>query len=263
MSKAAINDVISVTKAGYLNYRVVAYNSDTIGIQIKMIVSAGNVTDTDGNVYQTVRIGNQVWMAENLRVTKYNDGSAIPLDTSTVTWNAATPKFCYYGNTTDSGSIKKFGALYNWYVVNPANPKKIAPAGWHAPSDSEWTALEKYLVLNGYNWNGTRDTVQSNKIGKSLAAKTDWYTYPATGAIGNDLTENNSSGFSALPGGSRGFDGYFFFQSHDSNWWSATELGASFAWTRSLSYDGDDLRSYGSYVGSEGSGFYVRLLRDN
>jgi uncharacterized protein (TIGR02145 family) len=134
------------TKTGYLNYRCVQYNSDTTGLKIKMIASAGTVTDTDGNVYQTVRIGNQVWMAENLRVTKYNDGSAITLDTSGNNMdNATTPKYCYYNNTTNADSIKKYGALYNWYVVSPANPKKIAPAGWHVPTDSEWTVLEKYL----------------------------------------------------------------------------------------------------------------------
>ena len=258
---AAINDVITATKTGYLNYRVVVTNSDTSGIAIKMIASAGTVTDVDRNVYQTVKIGNQVWMAENLRVTKYNDGSAIPLDTSGVTWNnTATPKYCFHNNTTDSGSIKKCGAIYNWYVVNPANPKKIAPAGWHVPSDSEWTILEKYLVLNGYNWDGTTDTAQENKIAKSLAAKTDWYTYSTTGAIGNDLTENNSSGFSALPGGFRQIFGVFYFQSSYGYWWSATEFDASFAWFRDLFSSLDYLyRDY--YLKS--CGYSVRLVRDN
>jgi len=265
---AAINDVIVATKAGYLNYRVVVTNSDTSGIAIKMIASAGNVTDTDGNVYQTVKIGNQVWMAENLRVTKYNDGSVIPKVTDSVAWyniynnNITTPAYCFYNNTTDSGSIRKYGAFYNWYVVSPANLKKIAPAGWHVPSDSEWTGLEKYLVLNGYNWDGTRDTAQSNKIAKSLAAKTDWYTYSTTGAIGNDLTENNSSGFSALPGGVRNSGGYFSSQSYDGGWWSATEYDATQAWDRNLSYNYGNLSRYGEDV-PKSVGFSVRLVRDN
>jgi uncharacterized protein (TIGR02145 family) len=260
MSMAAINDVIAVTKAGYLNYRVVVTNSDTSGIAIKMIASTGTVTDTDGNVYQTVKIGNQVWMAENLRVTKYNDGSAIPLDTSTTTRNmATTPKYCFYINTTNADSIKKYGALYNWYVVNPANPKKIAPADWHVPSDSEWTVLEKYLVLNGFNWDGTWDTAQSNKIAKSLAAKTDWYPSFIPGAIGNDLTENNSSGFSALPGGYY-YDYGFFTQNSNGLWWSATESDATSAWSRDLSYPYSHLYRLSYY---KSCGFSVRLLRDN
>jgi uncharacterized protein (TIGR02145 family) len=152
----AINDVIAATKTGYLNYRCVQYTSDTTGLQIKMIASAGTLTDTDGNVYQTVQIGTQVWTVENLRVTKYNDGSSIPLDTSTATWgNATTPMFCYYSNTTNSDSIKKYGALYNWYVVNPLNPKKIAPTGWHVPTDAEWDTLQNNLIAKGYNWDGT------------------------------------------------------------------------------------------------------------
>jgi hypothetical protein len=81
-------------------------------------VSAGTVTDADGNVYHTVKIGNQVWTVENLRTTKYNDGSSIPLDTSTATWvYLTTPAYCYYNNTTNAGSINKFGALYNWYTL--------------------------------------------------------------------------------------------------------------------------------------------------
>jgi uncharacterized protein (TIGR02145 family) len=254
----AIADVIAATKTGYLNYRVVAYNSDTTGIQIKMIKSVGTVTDADGNVYQTVKIGNQEWTVENLRVTKYNDGSPISLDTSRATWNNATiPKFCYYITNTDS--IKKYGALYNWYVVNPANTKKIAPAGWHVPSDSEWTVLENYLVLNGYNWDGTRDTAQSYKIAKALATKTDWYTYSTIGAIGCDLTLNNSSGFSALPVGNRYGNGAYEIPDVNTYWWSATENDASNAWFRQLVYIQEDPSRF---YKEKCCGFSVRLVRD-
>jgi uncharacterized protein (TIGR02145 family) len=105
-------------------------------------------------VYKTVKIGNQEWMAENLRVTRYNDGSPILLDTSSATWYGfdtvtrsyvTTPKYCFFNNATNADSIKKYGALYNWYVVSPTNPKKIAPVGWHVPSVSDWTALTTFL----------------------------------------------------------------------------------------------------------------------
>ena len=220
-SAAATIDVIAVTKSGYLNYRVVAAgNADTSGITIKMIASAGTVTDADGNVYQTVKIGNQEWMAENLRVTKYNDGTPIPLDTSGAGWwNATTPKFCYYNNTTNAAFIKKFGALYNGYVVNPSNPKKIAVAGWHLPTDAEWDALQNYLIANGYNWDGT---TTGNKAAKSLTAEADWYADTIPGAIGSDLTKNNRSGFSALPSGQRDLNSAFGGIGSLGYWWSAT-----------------------------------------
>ena len=247
MRTALINDVITVTKKEYLNYRCVQYNSDTAGIQIKMIASAGTVTDTDGNVYQTVKIGNQEWMAENLRVTKYNDGTAIPLDTSTADWDATTPKYCFYKDTKD----KKYGALYNGYIVSPSNHKKIAPAGWHVPTYAEWDTLQNYMIAKGYNWD---ETITGNKIAKSLAAKTDWGTNSTTGTIGCDMTKNNSSGFSALPGG-----GNRSFQCRYSHWWSATEISASYAYGRILSHDRDVLFSNG-FIKS--CGFAVRLVKD-
>jgi uncharacterized protein (TIGR02145 family) len=252
----AINDVIAATKSGYLNYRCVQYTSDTTGLQIKMIASAGTVADTDGNVYQTVRIGGQVWMAENLRVRKYNDGSAIPLDTSTATWgNLTTPAYCYYKNTTNADSIKKFGALYNWYAVDT---KKLAPAGWHVPTDSEWEVMQSYLVMHGYNYDGTTDT-SNNKIAMVLAAKTDWYSESGAGYPGNNLTKNNSSGFSALPGGCRYSGGSFGYVGYYGYWWCATEYGATFAWSRYLYYDASNL--YRNYD-DKSCGFSVRLVRD-
>lgn len=219
--------------------------------------TTSTVTDIDGNVYTTVKIGTQEWTVENLRTTKYNDRTAIPHVTADGAWDTlSTPGYCYYNNETDVGTIKKWGALYNWYAVNTG---KLAPAGWHVPTDSEWTVMEKYLVLHGYNYDGTTDTSRGNLIAKSLAAKTDWSTYPTAGSIGCDLTKNNRSGFSALPGGGRSYDGSFSTQSNDGDWWSATEDDASLAWYLYLSYDGDFL--YGNHHG-KGCGFSVRLVRD-
>jgi uncharacterized protein (TIGR02145 family) len=129
-----------------------------------MIASAGTVTDTDGNVYQTVRIGNQIWTVENLRVARFNDGTAISLDTSTATWDSlwikgiTIPAYCYYNNMTNTDSITKWGALYNWYAVNTG---KLAPKGWHVPTDSEWEVMQNYLVINGYNYDRTTDTTKT------------------------------------------------------------------------------------------------------
>jgi uncharacterized protein (TIGR02145 family) len=221
-----------------------------------VIIPDEPVTDIDGNVYQTVRIGNQVWTVENLRTTKYNDGSAILLVTNASEWyNLSTPGYCYYNNTTNTDSIRKFGALYNWYTVNPSNSKKVAPAGWHVPTDVEWDILRNYLIAIGYNWD---ETTEDNKIAKSMAAKTDWVTNTRPGTIGCDLTKNNKSGFSALPGGFRYYDGTFYYQSTEGCWWSATASDATYTWYRFLGYDNVDLFRYFS---NNGCGYSVRLVR--
>jgi uncharacterized protein (TIGR02145 family) len=253
-----IDDVIAVTKSGFLNYRVIVTNSDTSGIEIKMIVCADTMIDADGNVYQAVRIGNQVWTVENLRTTKYNDGGAISLVTDKDAWNMDTmPKYCYYNNTTNDDSIKKFGALYSWYTVKTV---KLAPKGWHVPTDAEWTILEIYLAANGFNWDGTKT---GNKIAKSMAAKADWGTYTSLGAIGNDLTTNNRSGFSALPGGFRFYLGGndFYGNSNAGGWWSVTEYDAWNARYIYLNSGPNDFLDI-SYIEKIG-GFSVRLLRDS
>jgi uncharacterized protein (TIGR02145 family) len=220
--------------------------------------NSGSITDVDGNVYQTVKIGNQEWMAENLRVTKYNDGSAITKITDKTAWsscsNTNSPAYCYYSNTTNTDSIKKFGVIYNWNVVNT---DKLAPAGWHVPDTTDWNILENYLIANGYNWD---NTTIGNKIAKSLAAKTDWNTSSNDGAIGNDLTINNRSGFSALPGGYRDGVGDFYCLDSESIWWSTTVYGASAPYYRDLSYGGDGF--YWFTKASKSCGFSVRLVRD-
>jgi uncharacterized protein (TIGR02145 family) len=252
-----IDDFIKITKDGYLNSRVQVTNPDTMGIEIKMILqAAGTVTDIEGNVYHAIRIGSQVWTVENLRTTKYNDGSNIPYDTSAVNWVAdSTPKYCNYKNTTNTDSIKKYGVLYNWYIVSPANPRKIAPTGWHVPSDTEWTVMSNYLIANGYNYDGT---VTGNKVAKCLAVKTDWDTTTVQGKIGCDTWENNSSGFSALPGGCRGSIGPFGNMGNYGYWWSATEVNGASVFRTLNNYE----VSLGRSSGSKSCGFSVRLVKN-
>jgi uncharacterized protein (TIGR02145 family) len=244
-----------------IKFKVIAYDSEgdsSDWSEERLVQLKTKITDVDGNVYNVVKIGTQFWMVENLTTTRYNDGTVIPLVTDNAAWAVlATPGYCFYNNTTNVDSIKKFGALYNWYVVNPANPKKIAPAGWHVPTDAEFGTLQDFLIANGYNWDGT---TTGNKIAKSMAAKTDWKTYSTPGAIGNDLTMNNSTGFSALPGGYRIYNGIFDAIGSYGSWRSATEQGATNAHYCCLYYDQG---SFTRTLNNNRCGYSVKLLRDS
>jgi uncharacterized protein (TIGR02145 family) len=190
-AKAAsrIDDALLFIKQGYQLYRIAVTTPETSGLQITMVpLDTGTVSDGEGNVYKTVRIGNQYWTAENLRSTKYNDGSSIG-------------SACYfYNTTTDAAAKKKWGALY---TDAAANSGKLAPAGWRVPTGSDWDTLMNYLILHGYNYDGT---TKGEKTAKSLAASSDWPASTDSGAIGNDLSLNNTSGFSALPAGWKFFE---------------------------------------------------------
>lgn len=213
----------------------------------------GTVTDIEGNVYKTVTIGTQEWMAENLKTTKYNDGTSIPLVTDNTEWsNLTTPGYCYYNN--DATTYKNtYGALYNWYTVNT---DKLCPAGWHVPTDAEWTELENYLIANGYNYDGT---TSGNKIGKSLASTSGWNSSSDVGDVGNDQASNNSTGFSVFPGGYRSDTGTFRSVGIYGYWWSSTESSSTSAYLRSLGYNYSLLERYYFY---KAHGFSVRCLRD-
>lgn len=223
--------------------------------QPKHVMSEGTrCIDADGNVYTTVIIGKKEWTIENLRTTKYNDGTTIPHVTDRSAWgDLSTPGYCYYNNSTDPSFQKKWGALYNWHAVNSG---KLAPTGWHVPYDADWTALVNYLIANGHNYDGS---TSGNKIAKSIAAQSDWSSNSFAGVIGNDLSKNNASNFSALPAGSRSNKGIFSNQSNDGYWWSATEFGASSAYHSTLSCNASYL---GRYVNRQKYGFSVRLVRD-
>lgn len=215
--------------------------------------SAGTVTDVDGNKYNTVIIGNQVWVVENLKTTKYNNGTPIPNVTDNLEWaKLKTGAYCNYDNLESNGET--YGRLYNWYAVNTG---KLAPAGWHVPTDEDWTILENYLIANGYNYDGTKDV---NRIAKSLASKTGWELSSKAGTPGTASKNNNSTGFTALPGGCR----FIYINPFSNigsygNWWSSTGQDNSNAYVRTLRYDDKDLsRTYYPKV----NGSSVRLVRD-
>lgn len=175
---------------------------------------AQTVTDIDGHVYNTVTIGTQVWMKENLDVATYRNGDAIPQVTDSVQWaNLTTGAWCYYNNNADTGAI--YGKLYNWYAVN--DPRGLAPAGWHVPGDAEWTTLTDFL--GGYSVAG----------GKMKEIGTIHWQAPNAEAT-------NSSGFAGLPGGVRDEDGAFNYIGNYGFWWSSTESNTTGAWNHLLYY---------------------------
>lgn len=212
------------------------------------------ITDGENNVYTTVSIGSQVWMAENLKSTKYRDGTEISRVTENAEWAAlSSPGYCWYDN--DSATYHgDYGILYNWYTVADTNSHELAPAGWHVPTDDEWTELVQYCIAGGYNWDGT---TTGNKIGKSLAAITGWTASNFQGCVGNDTLSNNRTGFSALPGGCRDYNGTFYYiGSGNANgfWWSATEVLC-----RHLNFNGPNLFRLTDF---KERGYSVRCVRD-
>jgi uncharacterized protein (TIGR02145 family) len=256
-STARIDDALLFTKEGFQLFRVAITKSDTSGLQITMTArTTGTIKDGEGNEYRTVRIGNQEWTAENLRATKLNDGTGIALVTDKSAWGgASSAACCFYNNTTDAAARKKWGALYNFAAVKTG---KLAPSGWHAATNADWDTLESYLTAKGYNFDGT---LSGNKVAKSLATTTFWEAdTDDTGAIGFDLGTNNASGFSAVPGGYRYYDGAFNNQGNMCFFWTATEKDGSYAWFRYLWSVNPDL--YKSYR-VKFIGCYVRLVRNN
>ncbi|HEX2958144.1 MAG TPA: FISUMP domain-containing protein [Chitinispirillaceae bacterium] len=224
--------------------------------------STTDVMDNDGNLYHTVHIGAQVWMIENLRVTKYRDGSTIQKETNGDNWsNASTSMYCFYDNNTNAENMRKYGALYNWYAVSDS---RLAPAGWAIPTKEDWTELEEYCLSQGYNWDGTTERVYvgmgvlRNLIGKSLAAKTDWALSDELGDVGNDMSSNNITGFNGLPGGYRNSDGTFSGRGESGFWWTASSSDETygFGWDLSSQFPYSVL-----YSTPKVGGFSVRCLK--
>ncbi len=217
----------------------------------EMLIQAGvyTVKDIDGNIYNTIKIGTQIWMAEDLRVTHYPNGDAIPHITDNTAWgnldnNNTDDAYCFYKNNngTDYGALYTYAAAIgdNWARDNTAG-QGVCPDGWHLPTDAEWTTLTDYL-------GGT--SVAGGKMKET--GFTHW-DIPNTGAT-------NESGFSALPGGYRGDgDGSFFTMGYSGYWWSSTEGGSSDAHIRYLDYYNEE--AYPN-IFNKSCGFSVRCVKD-
>jgi len=205
--------------------------------EVSLLISYGNVTDSDGNSYLTYQIGSQTWMVENLKTTKFNDGTSIPLVSEGATWSSiTTPAYCWQNNNP----VRKvpYGALYNWYTVNTG---KLCPEGWHIPTDSEWEELTGYLG---------GDQIAGAKLKE--AGFMHW-NGPNTGAT-------NETYFWALPGGNRldGPDAAFANLFKMGGWWSSS-AGGDLAITRFMFNNSSNVRKY---FNSRSWGLSVRCVWD-
>lgn len=204
-------------------------------------INYGNITDQDGNIYKTVKIGEQTWMAENLRTTHYQDGNPIPNVTNLDSWGLLiNGAYCFYEN--DILNKNAYGVLYNWYTI--VDQGKICPFGWHVPSDAEWSILENFL--GGSNFAGTK----MKEVGL-----THW--------ISPNIGASNLSGFTALPSGSRAYsiNDDFLGLRYFCMWWSSSAHHTfnESAWYRSLNtFESDLERNY--YL--KRVGFSIRCMMD-
>ncbi|MBP7508580.1 MAG: PKD domain-containing protein [Prolixibacteraceae bacterium] len=191
------------TKSGY----IIVNPASTYGIIFNPDLEYGEVTDIEGNVYKTIEIGTQTWMAENLKTTMFNDNTRISNITDPNSWgNMRTPGYCWYDNDAITYE-DTYGALYNWYAVNTG---RLCPLGWHVPLDPELVTLIEYL---------NSDFSRAGGLLKETGT-THWVYYPNV---------TNETGFTALPGGQRAFTGEFLGIGNYGSWWTASESDIDYA----------------------------------
>jgi uncharacterized protein (TIGR02145 family) len=240
-----ISNITGLTDGTLYHVRAYATNSKgtAYGNELTFTTSVAGATvqDIDGNVYNTVTIGTQTWTVENLMTTRFDDGTSISLVTDNSAWSSSNaPAYCWFNN--DAASYQAtYGALYNWYAINPASNggKNICPTGWHAPTDPEWTNLTTFL--GGLSVAG----------GKLKETGTTHWQSPNTGAT-------NETGFTALPGGSRDMSGAFTPIGTVGYYWTVSMYSPIEGWNRNFDYNSSAVNSFFNY---KQSGFSVRCLQ--
>lgn len=211
------------------------------------------VTDNNGNLYKTVKIGDQWWMSENLKTDRYRNGDLIGTTTPATLdiTSDNTPKYQWASNNNEN-NISVYGRLYTWDVV--IDSRNLCPAGWHVPSSEEWVSLTNYLTNNGYGYDGS-----GADIAKSLANLSGWRVFASPGYVGNDQASNNSSGFTAVPGGYRFASGTFVNFGDYASWWDSSEINSSDAEFWSLHYNRNYLKRE---LSNKKQGIAVRCIKD-
>jgi uncharacterized protein (TIGR02145 family) len=221
-----------------------------LAMAIPVMIRGQQVSDIDGNQYPTVVIGTQEWMAENLRTTRFNDGSPIQLVTSSEQWrDLEGPGYCWY----DSNQLiieAPYGIHYNWFAIHPKSngSKNICPLGWHVPSDAEWQNLEGFLDAG------------DNMTGHKLKSA-DLWTLPENPVVTiRTGVERNSTGFNGLPAGMRDDQGKYWGLNFYGFWWSSTQSNKHAAKARGLIYNTNTVSTFSGR--SKKHGLSIRCVKD-
>jgi len=239
-----------------------SYGSD-IETKTDYITVTAPLTDYDGNVYQTVQIGEQLWMKENLKTTHYADGTALIDGTGAGDISDDYTTKYYFANNDDESNVATYGRLYTWAAAtngvsdgetNPGEVQGACPAGWHVPADKEWIELEIYLGMSKIEatkteLRGTDEGVKLRDNSKNYWTQSVPYFYLGT----------NESGLTALPAGNRSYNGSYVGLKYGTGFWSATESINSWAWVRRLFYDKPTVYRYDRY---KSRGYSVRCVKD-
>jgi uncharacterized protein (TIGR02145 family) len=253
----SLNDTTSLTiKNGHFEARRSSFYDYSIDrtTLFKNDLPYGSVTDIDGNTYKTIQIGDQEWMAENLKVTRFNNGDSLYQAKSGQDWASHWASEMYCWPQFDTIFKETYGALYTWINVR----QDICPAGWHVPTNEEWDVLNNYLIDNNKTFG-----FEGNRTAKALAANQGWQKYHETDAVGFHQSKNNKSGFAGLPAGKIWIVNNSASYSADrvyAFWWSRTESAErGRAFIRSLGYGGSLMVSYTEYMTN---GMSIRCVKD-
>ncbi|HEX5111943.1 MAG TPA: fibrobacter succinogenes major paralogous domain-containing protein [Saprospiraceae bacterium] len=234
-AKLEVNGSVKITDGTQGAGKVLT--SDASGKGSWQTLSTSSSSSDSIGVNEVVWIGCNAWMTKNLDVSKYRNGTNIPLVTNAAIWDTLTTgAYCYFANTSTNGPV--YGKLYNWYAVN--DPRGLAPEGWHIPSDFEWTTMIN--TLGGNNIAG----------GAMKATGTTNWTIPNLGAT-------NLCNFTAQPGGQRTSTGTFNNKGNYGYWWTNSPASSTTAWSRNLNYN--DMQVGGATTDKQ-SGYSVRCVRD-